>query len=114
MTVPQANGDLGPGRAGASLTLQPLLENAIYHGIERLPEKGVVEIEGRRKGNMIYISVRNPLPIEKFKSGPGNQLAMNNIRERLELAFGPSARMSRAVDPTHFQVSIAFPYKKTP
>ena len=95
-----------------SLTLQPLLENAIYHGIEPLPEKGVVEIEGRRKGDMIYMSVRNPLPIDRFKSGPGNQLAMSNIRERLELAFGPRARMSRAIDQTHYQVSIAFPYKR--
>ena len=95
-----------------SLTLQPLLENAIYHGVEPLPDVGVVEIEGRRKGNMIYLSVRNPLPIRKFKSEAGNQIALENIRERLELAFGSSASLSRAIDQTHYQVSIAFPVKK--
>ncbi len=95
-----------------SLTLQPLLENAIYHGIEPLPEPGIVEIEGRRKGDMIYLSVRNPLPINKFKSEPGNQIALDNIRERLELAFGSSASLSRAIDQTHYQVSIAFPVKE--
>jgi two-component system sensor histidine kinase AlgZ len=95
-----------------SLTLQPLLENAIYHGVEPLPEVGVVEIEGRRKGNMIYLSVRNPLPIRKYKSEAGNQIALNNIRERLELAFGSSASLSRAIDQTHYQVSIAFPVKE--
>jgi len=95
-----------------SLTLQPLLENAINHGIEPLPDVGVVEIEGRRKGNMIYLSVRNPLPIRKFKSEAGNRIALDNIRERLELAFGPSASLSLAIDQTHFQVSIAFPIKE--
>lgn len=95
-----------------SLTLQPLLENAIYHGVEPLPEVGVVEIEGRRKGNMIYLSIRNPLPIKKFKSEAGNQIALENIRERLELAFGPSASLSRAIDQTHYQISIAFPVKE--
>jgi len=95
-----------------SLTLQPLLENAIYHGVEPLPGVGVVEIEGRRKGDMIYVSVRNPLPIKQFKSEPGNQIALENIRERLELAFGPAAGLSRAIDQTHYQVSIAFPIKE--
>jgi len=93
-----------------SLTLQPLLENAIYHGIEPLPEPGVVEIEGRRKGDMIYISVRNPLPVSRLRSEPGNQIALNNIAERLKLAFGPRAQLSKAVDSTHYQVSIAIPY----
>ncbi len=100
-----------PGSARIpSLTLQPLLENAINHGIEPLPEPGMVEIEGRRKGDMIYISVRNPLPINQYKSEPGNQIAMNNIRDRLELAFGPRAGLSLAVDQTHYEVSIAFPF----
>ncbi|MAF82745.1 MAG: histidine kinase [Gammaproteobacteria bacterium] len=95
-----------------SLTLQPLLENAIYHGIEPLPDKGVIEIEGRSKGKMVYLSVRNPLPINKYKSEAGNQIALENIRERLELAFGSSASLSRAIDQTHYQVSIAFPVKE--
>ena len=94
------------------LTLQPLLENAIYHGIEPLAEPGAVEIEGRRKGDMIYISVRNPLPPEDRRAGPGNRIAVQNIRERLELAFGPRARLSTAIDATHYQVSIAFPFRE--
>jgi len=92
-----------------SLTLQPLLENAIYHGIEPLPEPGTVEIDGHCKGDMIYISIRNRLPITKFQSGPGNRIALNNIGERLILALGSRARLSRAIDQTHYQVSIAFP-----
>jgi len=101
-----------PGRALIpSLTLQPLLENAIYHGVERLATPGVVEIEGRRKGDMVYLSVRNPLPDEKNRASSGNQIALDNIQERLSLAFGPRARLSRAVDRTHYEVSIAIPFR---
>jgi two-component system sensor histidine kinase AlgZ len=96
-----------------SLTLQPILENAIYHGVEPLPEPGRVDIEGRRKGEMIYICVRNQLPIEKYKSSPGNRIALNNIRERLLLAFGPKAGLSAAVDQTHYEVTIAFPHRES-
>lgn len=95
-----------------SLTLQPLLENAISHGVEMLREPGTVEIEGRSKGDMIYLSVRNLLPIEKYQSSPGNQIALENISERLTLAFGARASLSRAVDQTHYQISIAFPFKQ--
>ena len=95
-----------------SLTIQPLLENAIYHGVERLATPGVVEIEGRSKGDMVYLSVRNPLPEEDNRASSGNRIALENIRERLSLAFGPSARLSRAVDRTHYEVSIAFPLRE--
>ena len=102
-----------PARAQIpSLMLQPLLENAIYHGVERLAEPGVVEIAGRRKGDMIYLSVRNPLPEEKNRKPSGNKIALENIQERLTLAFGPRARMSRAVDQSYYEVSIAFPFRE--
>ncbi len=94
------------------LTLQPLLENAIYHGVEQLPAPGPVEIEGRRKGDMLYLSVRNPLPAEPRRKVAGNRIAVENIRERLLLAFGPKARLSTAIDATHYQVSIGLPYRR--
>jgi two-component system sensor histidine kinase AlgZ len=92
-----------------SLTLQPLLENAIYHGIEPLQMPGTVEIDGYCKADMIYLSVRNPLPVNDGRYKSGNQIALDNIRERLTLAFGPRARFSKAIDQTHYEVSIAFP-----
>ncbi len=93
------------------LILQPLLENAIYHGIETLQAPGVVEVEGRRKGDMVYISVRNPLPPESHRASPGNRIAVENIRERLQLAFGQRAGLSTAIDSVHYQVNIAFPFR---
>ena len=61
---------------------------------------------------MLYLSIRNPLPIKKYQSEPGNQIALENIRERLKLAFGAKASLSRAIDQTHYEVSIAFPVKE--
>ncbi len=112
LTVTWNIDDLPANARIPSLTLQPLLENAIYHGIEPLPESGLVEIEGRHKGDMLYLSVRNPLPPDDRRTGAGNRIAIDNIRERLELAFGPRARLSTAIDSTHYQVSIAIPYQQ--
>jgi two-component system sensor histidine kinase AlgZ len=101
-----------PGDAHVpGLTLQPLLENAINHGVEPLPEPGAIEVKGLRKGDMLYLSVRNALPVHQLRKEPGNRIAMDNIRERLRLAFGPRARLSTAIDATHYQVSLAFPYR---
>ena len=50
------------------------------------------EIEGRSKGDMIYLSVRNLRPIDKYQSNPGNQIALENIGERLVLAFRPPGK----------------------
>jgi two-component system sensor histidine kinase AlgZ len=86
-----------------------LLENAIYHGIEPLQMPGTVEIDGHCKADMIYLSVRNPLPVNDGRYKSGNQIALDNIRERLTLAFGPRARFSKAINQTHYEVSIAFP-----
>jgi two-component system sensor histidine kinase AlgZ len=95
-----------------SLTLQPLLENAIYHGIEPLEAPGKVEIKGHCKSDMIYLSVRNPLPRNGRRSEGGNKIALNNIRDRLKLAFGAQGRLTKAIDQTHYEISIAFPSRQ--
>ncbi len=61
---------------------------------------------------MIYLSVRNRLPEQDNRADAGNRIALENIQERLTLAFGPRARMSRAIDRTHYHVSIAFPFRE--
>ncbi len=94
-----------------SLTVQPLLENAIYHGVERIPERGVVNIEGRRDGDMLYLTVTNPTPTGDGPVRAGNQMALDNIRERLELAFGKEAGLTVDSRPGEFRVMLAFPYQ---
>lgn len=70
------------------LILQPLLENAIYHGVEQLPEGGEIVVHGALGPERMAITITNPLP----RGGPavvrdGNRMALANIRERLRLAY---------------------------
>lgn len=92
------------------LTIQPLLENAIYHGIEPLASGGVVTITGEVRDGMVTISVSNPLTPEKQRrKSDGHRLALDNIRQRLQLAYGNSARLEVEEQANQFSVLIGFP-----
>ena len=78
-----------------SLILQPLLENAVYHGIETSFGGGVIDIDMRADLNMVQILIRNPLPDDGERSHrKGNQIAMDNIKQRLVRHFGEAATLS--------------------
>ena len=91
------------------LTIQPLLENAIYHGIEPSPQPGVISVSGDSDGNHIRIAVTNPLPPAGMASRPGHGLALDNIRERLELAFGKDGTLTAKTEPARYTVTVVFP-----
>ncbi|HEX4619088.1 MAG TPA: sensor histidine kinase [Steroidobacteraceae bacterium] len=90
------------------LMIQPLLENAIYHGIEPRPDGGRVIISGEINAGLITIVVRNPLA-----AGPqqrdGNRLALANIRERLSLMYGERALMKSGAFDEEYIVTLRFP-----
>ncbi len=89
------------------LVLQPLLENAVYHGIEPLAGGGIIDIDIHEKGAQLYLSVSNPLP-GKAAQSDGNHLALSNIRERLSLLFDVEAeyRVERNDDSYHVHIVI--------
>jgi two-component system sensor histidine kinase AlgZ len=92
------------------LVLQPLLENAIYHGIEPLPQGGTIHVSGRRVGDLVEITVSNPVPdTTDVSRKQGNHIAQENIHQRLAIAFGARAGLQRAADPGGYRVSIRFP-----
>jgi two-component system sensor histidine kinase AlgZ len=92
------------------LTIQPLLENAIYHGIEPLPDGGVVTIVGKAQEEMITITVSNPLADEsRLRPSQGHQIALDNIRQRLELVYGDRARLEIEHAADRFCVLVGFP-----
>ena len=74
-------------------TIQPLVENAVYHGIQPLEEGGCVTITIFVLHSEVQISVENPMPIEENISH-GNQVAIKNIRSRLAMLYDGKARLT--------------------
>jgi len=93
-----------------SLTIQPLLENAIYHGIELLPDGGEVTVTGIRDDDFLVITISNPVAPGIKRSKDGNKMAMSNIRQRFELAYDNRASVDVADTDTKFTVTLRFPY----
>ncbi len=92
-----------------SLTIQPLLENAIYHGIELLPDGGEVTVTGTRSDTDLEIEIRNPVPLDQSAGRGGNQMALTNIRQRFELAYGGKATIDVEESDDVFSVKLRFP-----
>lgn len=92
-----------------SLTIQPLLENAIYHGIELLPDGGEVVVSGKVDGKQLYISVSNPVAPNAKRKKAGNKMAMANIRQRYELAYGNRASVDVDEETSRYTVKLRFP-----
>jgi len=93
------------------LIFQPLLENAVYHGIEPATEPGTITITGRYRRKQVNISIRNSIPRPGNESPrEGNKMALENIRQRLLGFFNDDASLAITnVDGEH-QVRVVFPY----
>jgi two-component system sensor histidine kinase AlgZ len=92
------------------LVLQPLLENAVYHGIEPATEAGEVLVRIERRGDRVLARIENPV----HDAGPeraGNRMALDNIRERLLLFFDAEARMETRIEGGRYRVEIEIPYR---
>ncbi len=92
-----------------SLTIQPLIENAIYHGIELLPDGGDVSVIGKRDGKYLTIAVTNPVAPGKQRDKDGNKMALTNIRQRFELAYGNRASVDVDQGDDTYSVTLRFP-----
>ena len=95
------------------LVLQPLLENAVYHGIEPSGEPGTIRIGFTRKGNELRIWLVNPC-YGSSDAAKGNHMALANIRERLALYYDLEARLetreaTRPDGTREYRVSIVLP-----
>jgi two-component system sensor histidine kinase AlgZ len=92
------------------LILQPLLENAVYHGVEPQPEGGTVTIQMQASSKEVHISLRNPYGAAG-QHHAGNGMALNNIRERLALHFDAEASLKCRNEGGQYQVDIIIPYR---
>jgi len=92
------------------LILQPLLENAIYHGIERLPEGGTIRVDGECRDGRVAITISNPVATGgNGGRHAGNRIAQENIRQRLQITFGDSAELVSTLSEGVYKVVMRFP-----
>ncbi len=105
---------LPPDASLPSLTLQPLMENAIYHGIEKLAEGGKIRCSGQFDGHNITLIITNPVIDRENdrdnKPRSGLHMAVDNIRQRLQAHFAEEGKMTvKQLDGYH-QVELHIPY----
>lgn len=90
------------------LVLQPLVENAVTHGIAHVLEGGVVRIAASRQVALLVLTVDNPCDADR-PAGRGTGLGLRNVRERLESEYGPDARLRTEEGDGSFVARIEIP-----
>ena len=93
------------------LMLQPLLENAVYHGIEPSSATGTVSINLFLTRGEVHAILRNPYRTQGGSHHSGNKMALANIRERLSLHYDAEASLESRVTKDSYEVHIRVPYR---
>ena len=92
------------------MVLQPLLENAVHHGVEPATQTSDIMIRIGRRGDRVQARIENPYhagaPAQK-----GNRMALENIRERLRLFFDAEATLVSRIEDGRYRVDIEIPYR---
>lgn len=91
------------------LTLQPLLENAIYHGIQPLPAGGVVNVKLHLAAGKFHIKVTNPVAKENLDDEAGNKMAVDNIRHRLRAIYGSGSDIQAQLKGSIHEILVSYP-----
>ena len=94
------------------LLLQPLVENAVKHGVEPSPEGADLRIRTERRGGMVVIEVINSLPPLRWADEPlprGHGIALANVRERLSLLHDVQSQFSAGIEQKTYRVRISVP-----
>jgi two-component system sensor histidine kinase AlgZ len=92
------------------LILQPLLENAVYHGVEPMPDGGEIVVHIYTKLKELHINISNPYAPQNDKH-TGNKMAMKNIKERLNLHFDLESSLKTETKNNRYFVHIRIPAK---
>lgn len=92
------------------MLLQPLLENAIYHGIEPGISVGVIEVSIERREDRLRLKLSNPYHPD-YQHRQGNRMALANIRERLQLHFDLEGRLDTRIVDGRYEIDILMPYR---
>ena len=92
------------------LSVQPLLENAVYHGIQMLPDGGTVSIRAKVENEKLIVEIANPRTDSRTHQGHG--IALSNISQRLAMIYSGKARLERFSQPDSYRVVMTIPVKQ--
>lgn len=97
------------------LTLQPLLENAVLHGVQPLPQGGIVEIRASYSHGVFELTISNPFAAKSadVESG-GNRMALENTRNRLAALYGDRAKLTGYAEGNRYITRLSYPYPVNP
>jgi two-component system sensor histidine kinase AlgZ len=91
-----------------ALSLQPLLENAVYHGVQARPEGGVITVGGELVAGEVRLRVCNPLPQGDDHGHRGNRMALANIGDRLHALYGDDATLTATEERGEFCAELRY------
>lgn len=91
------------------LLLQPLMENAVYHGVARLPDGGTISVRVSGEEGRVRIRVVNPVTDASELVGGGHQMALDNIKQRLAALYGDAAGFDVTPGASEHRVELSFP-----
>ena len=111
LTVQWKIDDMPPDAMIPPLILQPLIENAVYHGIEPLEKGGTITIQIYTSRKEIHLVLSNPYNEASLRH-IGNKMALKNIKERLTLHFDLEASLKSSQSNGEYRVHITIPYKE--
>ncbi len=95
-----------------ALCLQPLVENAIYHGIEPLPSGGEITVSASQTKQHILLVVSNPVPLDKKNHNKGNHMAQENIKQRLQLVYGSKGHFDISETENTYCITLSIPFDR--
>lgn len=110
LTVNWQIDDMPPDAMIPPLILQPLIENAVYHGIEPLPNGGTITIHIYTSRKEVHVVLTNPYADTNMRHS-GNKIALKNIKERLALHFDLEATLKTKQGKGEYQVHIVLPHQ---
>jgi two-component system sensor histidine kinase AlgZ len=91
------------------MILQPLVENAVKHGIGQLPQGGVVRVHAVRAGSQLKLRVENDVDPDGGPAGKGGGVGLANVRQRLHAAYGIDASVHATREGATFRVDLILP-----
>ena len=94
-----------------ALMLQPLIENAVFHGIQPAQKGGYLKVRIYQDGEWVCIDLVNSLETQTgqlFKKPAGHNMAINNLRHRLDVFFNQQAELQETVKQNHYHTRMRF------